>query len=215
MPNSRLELPSDSKDGTFKFHFINSQELDATACSNIGAEALFRITENAYRSVFFCFPGSALPCWFPYRCQGHSITVKKDSLNWWNENKVIGFALCVVLRRVDIDDKRRCGFRYRLTFESEGGTHILPNHDELINQFYWKGEQRYFVHDHTFIWKYNLDFSTIHNKLFHAHNFTIEINNHDDHPNLISTVMVKEVWCLQVSNLYFVTLAYHKYFFQH
>ncbi|KAK2385576.1 disease resistance protein (TIR-NBS-LRR class) [Trifolium repens] len=39
MPNSRLELPSISNKDTFKFHFTNSQQLDETACSNIGAEA--------------------------------------------------------------------------------------------------------------------------------------------------------------------------------
>lgn len=70
IPNSRLELPSNSDKDNFIFHFTNSQELDETACSNIGAETWLRITKDAYRSVFFCFPGSAIPGWFPYRCTG-------------------------------------------------------------------------------------------------------------------------------------------------
>ncbi|MCI36915.1 NBS-LRR resistance-like protein, partial [Trifolium medium] len=70
MQNSRLELPSISDKDTFKFHFTNSQELDETAFNNLGAEAWLRITEDAYKSVFFCFPGSAVARWFPYRCTG-------------------------------------------------------------------------------------------------------------------------------------------------
>ncbi|MCI28449.1 NBS-LRR resistance-like protein, partial [Trifolium medium] len=46
MPNSRLELPSNYNKDTFKFHFTNSQELDGSAHSNIGAEAWLRISEQ-------------------------------------------------------------------------------------------------------------------------------------------------------------------------
>ncbi|KAJ1387135.1 Leucine-rich repeat 3 [Sesbania bispinosa] len=144
--NLRFELPSDSKEGTFKFHFTNSEELDPSAQSNIMADAWLRITDDAYRSVFFCFPGSTVPHWFPYRCGGRSITVNKDSLNWCNENRLIGFALCVVLGLKDMDDtERRCGsgvFRCRLTFEYDGWKNSLPNHDELRDYFYWKGRER-------------------------------------------------------------------------
>nr|WIL60002.1 nodulation protein [Melilotus officinalis] len=60
--SSTLKLLSDSKDGTFRFHFTNStQQLDASFLSIIGAEAWYKITDDAYRSVFFCFPGSAVP----------------------------------------------------------------------------------------------------------------------------------------------------------
>jgi len=103
-PNSRLELPSVSDKDTFKFHFTNSQELDETACSNFGGEAQLRITQDACKSVFFCFPGSAIPAWFPYRCKGHLVTMKKDSLDSPRNNKLVGFALSVVLGGVDLDD---------------------------------------------------------------------------------------------------------------
>ncbi|KAJ1421796.1 Leucine-rich repeat 3 [Sesbania bispinosa] len=184
MSNLRLELPSDSKEGTFKFHFTNSEELDPSAQSNIMADAWLRITEDAYRSVFFCFPGSTVPHWFPYRCGGHSITVNKDSLNWCNENRLIGFALCVVLELKDMDDtERRCGsgvFRYRLTFEYDGWKNSLPNHDELRNYFYWKGRERFVAQDHIFLWKYHLDSSSINEGLFHANNFTFKISKYND-----------------------------------
>ncbi|AET05308.1 disease resistance protein (TIR-NBS-LRR class), putative [Medicago truncatula] len=58
-----LNLLSDSNEtGAFKFHFTNSQEPDVLIVS-----------------AFFCLPGSAVPTWFPYRCQGLSVTAKKDS----------------------------------------------------------------------------------------------------------------------------------------
>ncbi|CAJ2676171.1 unnamed protein product [Trifolium pratense] len=100
-----LNLPSDSNEtGTFKFHFTNSQELDARAHINIVTEAWLRITEVTYRSVFSCFPGNAIPRWFPYRCQGHSVTAKKTTLDWCSgNNRLVGFALCVVLGNVDMD----------------------------------------------------------------------------------------------------------------
>ncbi|WJX48459.1 hypothetical protein P8452_35019 [Trifolium repens] len=93
MPNSRLELPSNSKEGVFEFHFTNSQELDGSAHnSNIAAEAWHRISEVAYRDVFFCFPGSSVPHWFPYRCQGCSVSMNNDSKKWCCDDSLIGFA---------------------------------------------------------------------------------------------------------------------------
>ncbi|WJX54395.1 hypothetical protein P8452_40282 [Trifolium repens] len=182
MPNSRLELPSISNKDTFEFHFTNSQQLDETARSNIGAEARLRITENAYRSVFFCFPGSTVPHWFPCHCKGRLVTMKKDSLDWPSDNRLVGFALSVVLGHIDMDDDIipiRSSFRYRLTFESDGCTHILPNNDKIKYYFYLKGRSRSVVQDHTFIWKYHLDLASIDNMLSDAHNFTFEFSEHD------------------------------------
>jgi hypothetical protein len=194
MPNSRLELPSNCKDGIFKFHFTNSTELNGRAHSNIAAEAWLRITEVAYWDVFFCFPGSAVPRWFPYRCQGCSVSVSSDSKKWRSDNSLIGFALCVALGRVDVDDtiRRSCSFRYTLTFEYDGCTHTLDNHNNIGNNFYWKGPDTLLVQDHTFIWTHHLNFASIDNMLFDADNFTIEISKHDDFLYTKSSVMVKE-----------------------
>ncbi|KAK2439565.1 disease resistance protein RPV1 [Trifolium repens] len=177
MPNSRLELPSISNKDTFEFHFTNSQQLDETACSNIVAEAWLRVTENTHRSVFFCFPGSAVPRWFPCRCMGHLVTMKKDSLDWPSNNRLVGFALSVVLGHMDDD---RMPISYRLTFESDGYTHILP-HTYMINYYFnSKGRSRSVVQDHTFIWKYHLDLASIGNMLSDADNFTFEFSEHGD-----------------------------------
>jgi hypothetical protein len=46
--NSRSKLLSDSKEGTFKFHFTNSQQLDEASWKNIGFEAGIKITYDAY-----------------------------------------------------------------------------------------------------------------------------------------------------------------------
>jgi hypothetical protein len=194
MPNSRLELPSNCKDGIFKFHFTNSTEMDGRAHSNIAAEAWLRITEVAYWDVFFCFPVSAVPRWFPYRCQGCSVSVSSDSKKWRSDNSLIGFALCVALGRVDVDDtiRRSCSFRYTLTFEYDGCTHTLDNHNNIGNNFYWKGPDTLLVQDHTFIWTHHLNFASIDNMLFDADNFTIEISKHDDFLYTKSSVMVKE-----------------------
>jgi hypothetical protein len=195
MPNSRLELPSISNKDTFEFHFTNSQQLDETARSNIGAEARLRITENAYRSVFFCFTGSTVPRWFPCHCKGRLVTMKKDSLDWPSDNRLVGFALSVVLGHIDMDDDIipiRSSFRYRLTFESDGCTHILPNNDKIKYYFYLKGRSRSVVQDHTFIWKYHLDLASIDNMLSDAHNFTFEFSEHDYLSYSKSNVMVKE-----------------------
>ncbi|GAU12881.1 hypothetical protein TSUD_73680 [Trifolium subterraneum] len=175
MPNLRLELPSNSKQGIFEFHFTNSQELNGIAHSNIGAEAWLRFTEVAYRDVFFRFPGSAVPHWFPYRCQGRSVSVNNDSKKWRSDDSLIGFALCVALGCEDTITSSCSSFRYTLTFGYDGCTHILDN-QYIQNIFYWKGQPRSVVQDHTFIMKYHLDFASIDNRLFDAHSFTFEIS---------------------------------------
>ncbi|XP_057421827.1 disease resistance protein RPV1-like [Lotus japonicus] len=182
MSNSRFELPSGSKEVTFKFHFTNSQELDAVARSNIVAAAWLRMTEEAYRSVFFCFPGSAVPQWFPYRCEGHSVTASKDSLNWFSDNRLIGFALCVVLQIEDMDDinDRTGSLPYELKFEYGDGMKKSLNHDELKSHFYWKRQVRTFVQDHTFLWKHHLDSASIRNILSDAPNLNFKIHKYED-----------------------------------
>ncbi|WJX48348.1 hypothetical protein P8452_34926 [Trifolium repens] len=187
-----LNLPSDSNEtsSTFKFHFTNSEQLDASARRNIAAEALLRITKVEYRSVFFCFPGNAIPRWFPYRRQGHSVTAKKTSLDWCSSNnRLVGFALCVVLGHVD--DYARptgCSITYTLTFEFDGRTHTLPipNDDMIKNYFHWKGA-RHAVQNHTFIWKYQLDFQSIsdNNMLFHADNFTLKLSKYNHRSDVV------------------------------
>jgi hypothetical protein len=191
MPNSRLELPSNSKEGVFEFHFTNSQELDGSAHSNIAAEAWHRISEVAYRDVFFCFPGSAVPHWFPYRCQGCSVSVNNDSKKWRSDDSLIGFALCFTLGYEDTITSSCSGLRYTLTFGYDGCTHI-HGAEYTPNKYYWKGECGPAVQDHTFIWKYHLDFAGIDSRLFDAHPITFEISEYDDLSYSKSSIMVKE-----------------------
>ena len=194
MPNSRLELPTISNKDAFELLFTNSQGLDETACIHLGAEAWLRITEEAYRCVFFCFPGSAVPLWFPYRRTGCLVTMRKDSQDWPSNKRLVGFALCVVLECVNMDDKieRNSSITYRLTFESDGRTHVLPNYEKIKCWHYWKGRDRLVVQDHTFIWKYNLDFAGTCNRLFDADNFTFKVSKHDYRSYSKSWVTVKE-----------------------
>jgi hypothetical protein len=101
VPNSRLKLLSDSEERTFKFHFTNSQELDETSGKNIGFEAWIKITNDAYRSLFFSFPGSAVPSWLPYCCQGHSVTMERNSPFFWAKTGWLDL-LCVSF--LDMED---------------------------------------------------------------------------------------------------------------
>ncbi|KAK7320100.1 hypothetical protein RJT34_04834 [Clitoria ternatea] len=102
MPNSRIEkLPSDSEENDFEFCLTTNEELDLSGHSNIVADSRHRITEDAYRSVFFCFPGSAVPDWFHCRGSGRLVTMNMDFRN--RRNKLIGFALCVVLGTLDVE----------------------------------------------------------------------------------------------------------------
>jgi hypothetical protein len=186
---------SDSKEDTFEFHLTNSQELDSSFWSNIGDEACIKITEDAYGSVIFCFPGSAVPCWFHYSCQGHSVTMKKDSPNLCSKNRLIGFALCVILGHEVMDDTRRRSrsLTYKLGFEYDGQRpHFFYDHLPM-HYLNWKGRDRFIIQDHTFLWKYQFDLASIGNKLFHAHSFTFEILDEQFRPlNLQSTFTVKE-----------------------
>jgi hypothetical protein len=117
--------------------------------------------------------------------------MEKNSPFFLGENRLVGFALCVVFRGVDMEhtETRDSRFLYKLTFESNGKTLTLPGY-QLTNSFNWKRQHRYFVQDHTFLWKYQFDFTRLGNKLFHAHNFTFKI--HDFPSNFRSTETVKE-----------------------
>jgi len=194
VPNSRLKLLSDSRDGTFRFYFTNSQQLDAYFWGNIEAEAWYKITDDAYRSVFFCFPGRSVPGWFPFRCWGQSLTIKKDSPYLCDKNRAVGFTVCVILGHEDMNDtgKEYIRFKYRLRFESGGQTHFTRNKSRHV--FYSNDHNRSLVHDHTFIWKCPLDLASIGNRLFHAHNFTLEIKAVDifNLRILQPTIMVKK-----------------------
>ncbi|KAG5087699.1 hypothetical protein JHK86_000311 [Glycine max] len=209
LSNSPIQIPSNSKEGgIFRFYFTNGQQLDPRARANIVNEASLRITKDACRSVFFCFPGSEVPHWFPFRCEGHSITIHRDSLDFCRNDRLIGFALCVVLQLPDTNDieGRYGSFSYCLNYVSDYGKHILPNNDKLTSYFYWKNQERKLDQDHTFMWKYNLQspgMSSISRMLPHALSFTFEINPYDDvfwpSPSFLSivrdiksTVKVKE-----------------------
>ncbi|GAU19772.1 hypothetical protein TSUD_78980 [Trifolium subterraneum] len=198
MLNSRLKLLSDSEEGTFEFCLTNSQELDATSWSNIREEACIKITDDAYRSVFLCFPGSAVPCWFQYCCRGHSVTMKKDSQNLSSKSRLIGFALCVVLGRENMDGTRTRGrsLTYKLGFEYDGGRiHFLYDCLHVHCSSYWHDHHsdRFISQDHIFLWKYRFDLASIGSKLFNAYNFTFEILDEDFHPlSFQSTFTVKE-----------------------
>nr|KYP61504.1 TMV resistance protein N [Cajanus cajan] len=178
MPNSRIQIPSDSKEGIFKFHLTNSQQLDPSARVNIVDVAWLKITDNAYRSVFFYFPGSEVPHWFPCRAEGHSVTINTDSLNLCNDDRIIGFALCFTFGLFDTDDflGRYGYFNFGLKFESHDATHILPDNDELRSGLYWKGRKRIVDQDHTLLWKYNLESPGMSRMLSHAQSFTFEIS---------------------------------------
>ncbi|GAU19777.1 hypothetical protein TSUD_79030 [Trifolium subterraneum] len=192
-----LNSCSDSEKGTFKLHLTNSQELDATSLSNIEEEAYIKINDDAYRSVFFCFPGSAVPDWFPHHCQGHSINIRSDPLYLCGGYRLIGFALCVVLGRENMDGTRTRGrgrttrLTYKLGFEYDGQQmHFLYDHLPIQCSSY---SDRFIIQDHTFLWKYRFDLASIGNKLFNAYNFTFEILDEHFRPlSFQSTFTVKE-----------------------
>ncbi|WJX47585.1 hypothetical protein P8452_34255 [Trifolium repens] len=193
-----LNSRSDYEEDTFKFHLTNSQELDATSLRNIEEEAYIKINDDAYRSVIFCFPGSAVPDWFPHRCQGHSITIRNDDLNLYGRNRLIGFALCVVLGD-DFPYKFFClnprvpyyygvGFRYKLKFESDGQTYFHPDNKLEVEYYDWKDRYRIFAQHHTFLWKYELDLPRI-----DVETITFEIVDEHRRPLSFPTTMtVKE-----------------------
>ncbi|KAG2411116.1 TMV resistance protein [Vigna angularis] len=179
--NSLVQNLSNSKESFFNFHLTNAQQLDSGARANIEEDARLRMSNDAYRSVFFCFSGSAIPHWFRFRGKGRSVTINED-LSFCNDDRVIGFALCVVFGLLDTNDieARRGYFSYSLKFESDdGGTHIIPNNDLLKSYFKWNGEERPIDQDHTFMWKFNLESlktSSMSLRLCDASSFTFEIN---------------------------------------
>ncbi|KAG5059289.1 hypothetical protein JHK87_000318 [Glycine soja] len=185
LSNSPIQIPSNSKEGGFRFYFTNGQQLDPGARANIMDEARLRMTEDAYRSVFFCFPGGEVPHWFPFRCEGHSITIHRDSLDFCRNDRLIGFALCVVFQLPDTNDMegRYGSFSYCLKYESDFRIHILPNNDKLTSHFNWEGRERKLDQDHTFLWKYNLEspgMSGMSRMLPRARSFTFEISPYID-----------------------------------
>lgn len=131
---------------------------------------------------------------------------RKKTLDWCSSNtRLVGFALCHFRTCgygwgcIHI----RCSLLYKLTFEFDGRTHILPipNHDRIKNCFSWKGRERNAVQSHTFIWKYQLDFQSINgNMLFRADNFTFEFNKYNYRSKFKPTDMVKRV--RDMSSLY-------------
>jgi hypothetical protein len=166
-----LNSRSDFKEGTFAFGLTNCQELDSTSWSNIREEACSKINDDAYRLVFFCFPGSEIPCWFHYCHKGHSVTMKKDSPNLCSKNRLIGFSLCAVL---DHTRTRYSKFCYKFGFISNGE---IYSYDHIMSGslfFHRNYLGRFLNQDHTILWKHELDLKTIGKKLFHAQNFTFE-----------------------------------------
>ncbi|QCD85387.1 internalin A [Vigna unguiculata] len=184
MPNSLVPNLSDSKECVFKFHFTNAQQLDSGARENIEEDARLRMTNNAYKFVFFCFPGSAVPRWFPFRGKGASVTIN-GNLSFCSDDRLIGFALCVVFGMLDTNyiRGRRGSFRYSLKFESDDdGTQIIPNNGVLNNYFEWIHKDRLLDQNHTFVWKFNLESLRRRGmslRLCDARSFTFEISRND------------------------------------
>ncbi|XP_068471338.1 disease resistance protein RPV1-like isoform X2 [Phaseolus vulgaris] len=100
MSNSLVPNLSNSKEGFFKFLLTNAQQLDSGGRANIEEDARLRMTDDRYRCVFFCFPGSAVPGWFHFRGKGHSVTINED-LSFLSDDRLSGFALCVVFEVLD------------------------------------------------------------------------------------------------------------------
>ena len=177
MSNSLVPNLSNSKEGVFKFHFTNAQQLDSGARANIEEDARLRMTDDRYRSVIFCFPGSTVPGWFHFRGKGHSVTINED-LSFCSDDRLTGFALCVAFGVLDI--KGGYGsFRYSLKFEYDDGTQIIPYKGVLNSYFKWDDEDRGVYKDHTFVWKFNLESlmaSGMSLRLCDARSFTFEIS---------------------------------------
>jgi len=175
---------SNSKEGVFKFHFTNAQQLDSGGRANIEKDARLRMTDDTYRCVFFCFPGSAVPGWFHFRGKGDSLTINED-LSVCSDDRLTGFALCVVVGVLDTNDIEGGygSFGYSLKFESDDdGTQIIPNNDVLNSYFKWNGEERGLDQDHTFVWKFNMESpraSGMSLRLCDARSFTFEISPRD------------------------------------
>ncbi|XP_022640193.1 disease resistance protein RPP4-like [Vigna radiata var. radiata] len=200
MPNSLVRNLSESKEDVFKFHFTNAQQLDSGARANIEEDARLRMTDDAYESVCFCFPGSAVPHWFPFRNEGASVSINED-LSFCSDDRLIGFALCVVFGVLDTNDikGKRGSFGYSLKFEcDDDGTQIIPNNDVLKNYFTWVYSHRVLDKDHIFMWKFNLESlrrSGMNLRLSDARSFTFEISPYNYNfrwPDYDSVVTIKE-----------------------
>ncbi|WVZ24708.1 hypothetical protein V8G54_003252, partial [Vigna mungo] len=184
IPNSLVRNLSESKEGVFKFHFTNAQQLDSGARANIEEDARLKMTDDAYRCVFFCFPGTAVPHWFPFRGNGPSLSINED-LSFCSDDRLIGFALCVVFELLDTNDieGRYGSFSYSLKFEcDDDGTQIIPNNDVLNNYFKWIHKDRRLDQNHTFVWKFNLEplrTRGMNLRLCDATSFTFEISPYD------------------------------------
>ncbi|KAL9330279.1 hypothetical protein ACSQ67_005282 [Phaseolus vulgaris] len=184
MPNSLVRNLSNSKEGVFKFHFTNAQQLDSGGRANIEEDARLRMTDDRYRCVFFCFPGSAVPGWFHFRGKGHSVTINED-LSFYRDDRLTGFALCVVLGVLDTNGGRYGSFGYSLKFESDNdGTQIIPNNDVLKSYFEWDDVYRCVDEDHIFLWNFNmvsLRARGMSLRLCDARSFTFEISPYNYH----------------------------------
>ncbi|XP_022639941.1 TMV resistance protein N-like [Vigna radiata var. radiata] len=203
MSNSPVRNLSNSKDSFFRFHLTNSQQLDSGGRANIEEDARLRMSNDAYESVCFCFPGTAVPHWFPFRSEGPSLTINED-LSFCSDDRLIGFALCVVFEVLDTNDiKGRCSsFVYSLKFEcDDDGTQIIPNNDVLNTYFTWHLSDRVLDKDHTFMWKFNLESLRRRGmnlrRLSDARSFTFEISictsNYDNlWPDYITVLTIKE-----------------------
>jgi hypothetical protein len=186
-----LTSRSDPGEGTFEFYLTNSQELDATSLSNIGEQACIKITYDAYWSVVFFFPGSAVPRWFHYCCKGHSVTMKTVSPNLCSKNRLIGFALCAVLGPEDMDET----FRYKFEFISDGEIFSSYHYFMPENHLNWNipDPDIFLKQNHTLLWKHDLDLEAIGNKIFHAQNFTFEFSSNKVKECGISPLFTKEI----------------------
>jgi len=207
MSNSLVPNLSNSQEDVFKFRFTNAQQLDSGGRAKLEEAARLRMTDDTYRCVYFCFPGSAVPRWFNFRGKGDSVTINED-LSFCSDDRLTGFALCVVLGVLDTNGGRYGSFRYSLKFESDDdGTQIIPNNDvlnscferdDLLNIFFPLYEDIVLDKDHTFVWKLNLESpraSGMSLRLCDARSFTFEISPYDPflRPNRLKSVMtIKE-----------------------
>ena len=145
LSRSRFTLSQDSEKNVFEFHLTNCQELHQEAYSIIEDEARLRLIEDAFKSLFFCFPGSEIPNWFPYQSKGDGprIEVRLD----WSNDRFFGFAICVVF---DTQGKPldKCRFRYNFRCSGE---EICG--DEKIYYHNWRSNLE---QAHLLMWNFDL-----------------------------------------------------------
>ncbi|CAK8578559.1 unnamed protein product [Lathyrus sativus] len=170
VPNSLLSDSNDEMDGSYEFRLTNSDDLDSYSWSYIVNKAWIKITDDACLSALICFPGSRVPDCFLHRGQGHSVTVKNNDEYACSENRLVGFALCVVLGGEDMYESRIVGssIPYNLSFKSNGKRYLFQN------KLKCKHEGR-FIRDHTYLWKYRLNRTRIGKNLIHVQNITFEM----------------------------------------